>query len=123
MAVTNFVRDRRAYLATKPGLEGNELELLVRKEHLKAMQLMCDCAPVGYIYDEEMPGKGDTRCNRTACQSQHHVGFRNDVMDANYCLNCAVDIRFYNDLDELDLYPNFNQELDNLFAKVGDTNE
>lgn len=63
-------------------------------------------------------GKGSTLCNRTACQSDKHVMFHNFVMQKNYCLSCATDIRFCNNLDELDLYPEYNETLDKLFGEL-----
>jgi hypothetical protein len=40
---------------------------------------------------EPLPGKGDTRCNRTACQVELRVGqrFWNTVTRAYYCPSCA----------------------------------
>lgn len=117
--MNSFFKDRKEYLTKTKGLSGNDLELRVRTELHKMHQLMMDCAPVGDDFNgENREGKGETRCNRTACQTKHHVVFRNDVMNANYCLSCAVDIRFSN-LRDMDLYPNFNEELDELFVQQG----
>lgn len=40
---------------------------------------------------EPLPGKGDTRCNRMACQDVLRVGHRwwNKITKAYYCPSCA----------------------------------
>lgn len=40
---------------------------------------------------EPLPGKGDTRCNRMACQVELRVGqrFWNTITNAYYCPSCA----------------------------------
>lgn len=117
--MNSFFKDRKEYLTKKTGLTGNALELRVRTELQKMHYFMMDCSPVGDDFNgASREGKGSTRCNRTSCQTKHHVGFLNTGTRAMYCLNCAMDIRFAN-IKEMDLYPNFNEELDALFAKEG----
>lgn len=106
-----FTKDRREYLVSQnPDMEHGELVTMHSTQHLKVLSLMSDC--VMTFEDESLPGKGVTRCNRTACQSDKHVNFYNIGTNKKYCLNCALDIRFCNDIQELDLYPRFNEELD-----------
>lgn len=115
---TTFQNDRKQYLKETTQYE-NEIDSIEhqRNDHMNVRRLMCDC--VQTRSHEALPGKGITRCNRTACQTDKHVHFHNSVMNANYCLSCAIDIRYCNDLDELDLFPNFNQELDGLLRSEG----
>lgn len=115
---TTFQFDRKNFLKETTQYE-NEIDSIQhrRDDHMATMRLMGDCVPTRE--DEELPGKGITRCNRTACQTDKHVVFHNVVMNANYCLSCAIDIRYCNDLDELDLFPDFNQELSALLRSTG----
>lgn len=114
-----FLKDRKAYLTRTKGLTGTELELRARTELQKMHHLMIDCSPVGDDFDgSNREGKGSTRCNRTSCQTKHHVHFMNSGTNKKYCLSCAMEIRFEN-FKEMDLYPNFNEELDALFVKEG----
>lgn len=116
-----LLRNRIQYLKDVKGLSEEEATETARNDRLTVMQLSMYCTPLGY--DEPHEGKGVTRCNRTACQTENHVAFTNTVMEAKYCISCAVDIRFCNDLNELDLYPNFNEELDELIAAQEIKNE
>jgi hypothetical protein len=110
---TTFQADRKQYLLSTNQYENENDQIQHRREdHMKVLRLMADCVPTGE--DEPLPGKGTTRCNRTACQTEEHVHFHNFVMNAKYCLSCAMDIRYSNDLAELDLFPSFNNELDDL---------
>lgn len=114
-----FLKDRKEYLERTKGITGNTLELRARTELQKMHQLMMDCAPVGDNFDgTSREGKGDTRCNRTSCQTKYHVHFMNSGTHKKYCLNCAMDIRFAN-FREMDLYPDFNKELDVMFVANG----
>lgn len=85
-------------------------------EDFVAMTRLCNDV-VMTLEDDELPGKGVTRCNRTACQSDKHVVFHNSVMNKMYCVACATDIRFCNDLNDLDLYPEYNESLDKLLKE------
>lgn len=114
-----FIKDRKEYLERTKGITGNTLEVRARTELQKIHQLMMDCAPRGDNFDgTSREGKGDTLCNRTACQTPNHVHFYNSGTNKMYCLSCAMDIRFAN-LRDMDLYPDFNKELDKMFLLNG----
>jgi len=109
-----FVHNRKEYFM-KSGMNEEQAKQKAEKDFRRMSRLAADCVMTGY--HDELPGKGVTRCNRTACQSDQHVAFHNFVMNRNYCVNCATDIRFCNNLNELDLYPEYNESLDKLLQE------
>jgi|AGFT01.1.fsa_nt_gi hypothetical protein len=106
-----FVKNRTAHLMST-GLNEEHAKAKANNDFRRMSSLASECVMTGA--HDALPGKGITRCNRTACQSDKHVVFFNSVMHKNYCVNCATDIRFCNDLNELDLYPEYNESLDKL---------
>ncbi|WNV47566.1 hypothetical protein ENKO_463 [Klebsiella phage fENko-Kae01] len=108
---SEFIRNRTEYLMNK-GIDVDTASKQANLDFRSMTELAAEC--VMTCADEELPGKGNTRCNRTACQSDKHVLFYNFVMGKNYCVNCATDIRFCNNLNKLDLYPEYNKSLDKL---------
>lgn len=109
-----FITNRTEYLI-KQGLEMSSASAYAHIDFKRVSMLSLECEMT--YEDEELEGKGVTRCNRTACQSDKHVVFYNSVMKKKYCLNCATDIRFRNNLKELDLYPEYNESLDKLLQE------
>lgn len=109
-----FVQNRTEYFL-KSGMEESYAKSKAENDFRRMSRLAADC--IMTCSHVELPGKGDTRCNRTACQSDKHVVFYNSVMNRSYCVNCATDIRFSNNLKELDLYPEYNESLDKLFRE------
>lgn len=109
-----FVENRSKYLM-KSGLTEEMSKKQAIHDFRQMSKLSRECEMTGS--SSELPGKGVTRCNRTACQSDKHVLFYNFVMHKNYCVNCATDIRFCNNLQELDLYPEYNETLDKLLQE------
>lgn len=106
-----FVNNRTTYLMST-GMNEEHAKAKANNDFRRMSKLAAECDMT--CEDEPLPGKGITRCNRTACQSDKHVVFYNFVMEKNYCVNCATDIRFCNNLNELDLYPEYNESLDKL---------
>lgn len=109
-----FVQNRKEYFL-KTGMEESHAKAKAENDFRRMSRLSADCVMTGA--HDALEGKGDTRCNRTACQSDQHVVFYNSVMHKNYCVNCATDIRFCNNLKELDLYPEYNESLDKLLQE------
>lgn len=106
-----FITNRQTYLQSL-GMSADDAREKANQDYRSMSKLSRQCTP---NHDDLIrAGKGTTLCNRTACQAKEHVVFYNDVMHKNYCLDCATDIRFCNDLNELDLYPEYNETLDKL---------
>lgn len=55
-----------------------------------------------------LKGKKNGACNRSACQSEHHVVFYNQSTMAYYCAACAKKI---NDANQYDFGGNFVGDL------------
>jgi hypothetical protein len=107
-----FIANRQTHLQSL-GMSTDEACDKANQDYRTMSKLSRNCTP---NHDDLIrAGKGTTLCNRTACQAAEHVVFFNSVMHKNYCLACATDIRFCNDLSELDLYPDYNETLDKLF--------
>lgn len=109
-----FVKNRVEYLM-KSGMFEEQAKTQANLDFRRMSKLSRECEMT--CSSSELPGKGVTRCNRTACQSDKHVLFYNFVMHKNYCVNCATDIRFCNNLHELDLYPEYNETLDKILQE------
>lgn len=111
-----FIRNRKEYLM-KTGMDDDSAAAKAEHDYRYMFKLSKQC--VMTCSDTALEGKGYTRCNRTACQTTKHVVFYNSVMNRNYCVNCATDIRFCsNNLNELDLYPEYNESLDKLIQET-----